>query len=302
MLDFKIQIPIVKLQNFYNGIDLFMKREDLIDEGISGNKFWKLYYNVQQYFALENFKKTMLITFGGAYSNHISAVAALGNRKKIPTLGIIRGEELEENWQKNPTLLRCYAQGMRFIFVSRETYKNKDEIISEMKIKYPHALILPEGGTNSLAIEGIKWMLDDRVKDFDYLCTAVGTGGTLAGISKYAEENQKVIGYKVVKEDLDRVVRGFSLRDNFEIREASFRGYGKVTSSLIDFINEFYRIYKIPLEPCYTGKMMYQILEDMKNHFFEPKARILVFHTGGLQGVEGFNLSKQAQKTGKIIF
>lgn len=241
----------------------------------------------------------LIITFGGAFSNHIFAVSALGKELKIKTLGIIRGDELEKNWQENPTLKKANQNGMQFRFVSRTDYRDKEKLTESLQNEFPEALIIPEGGTNNPAIEGIKFMLSEETKEFDYLCCAVGTGGTLAGISKFAENNQKVLGFKTVKDDsLESKIFELSQRKNFQLFDASDGGYGKITNENVSFINEFYTKFKIPLEPIYTGKMFRKFFKVIDEDFFPENSKILAFHTGGLQGIAGANdkLKKQGKE------
>lgn len=278
-----------------------MKREDLIHPLISGNKYWKLFYNVNHYVD-ENHRNPCLITFGGAYSNHIAAVSAVGKLLKIPTLGIIRGEELEHKWQENPTLVFASGNGMNFRFISREVYRDKEKLTEALQKEYPDALIIPEGGTNEEAVEGVKMILNDETKDFDYLCTAVGTGGTIAGISKFCEENQKVIGCAVVGDSsLENKILELTLKKNFNLIDSSFGGYGKIKDENIRFINDFKVRYGIPLEPIYTGKMMQKVFELIDEGYFPENSKILCFHTGGLQGIEGANLLLKKQNRNLII-
>lgn len=284
----EINIPIVEIPLKRN-LKLFVKREDLIHPEISGNKYWKLFYNINHY--LENKpEKPLLITFGGAFSNHISAFSALGKDLKIKTLGIIRGEELVDKWQGNPTLEFAKKNGMEFRFVTREDYREKEMISKKLKEEFPDALIVPEGGTNDLAVEGIKHMLNEQTKDFHYLCTAVGTGGTIAGLSKHCEENQQVVGFKAVDDPtLEESIFKLSKRHNFQLVDAHDGRYGKMTEENIRFVNWFYEEFKIPLDPIYTGKMMKKIFELIDEGFFPENCKILAFHTGGLQGIEGAN-------------
>ena len=282
------KIPIVEIKTDFD-IQIFIKREDLIHPKISGNKFWKLFFNVNQYLE-SNPENPLLITFGGAFSNHIASVSAFGKEFGIPTIGIIRGNELENNWQNNPTLSEASKNGMQFFFVSREDYQNKEKLIVQFSKKYPNALIIPEGGSNEMAVKGVQYMLGNDTKDFDYLCTAVGTGGTIAGISKFAEENQKVVGIKVVKDDsLQKTISEWSRRSNFDLVDADENRYGKITDGNIRFINWFYEKYEIPLDPIYTGKMMQKIFDLAEKDFFPKGSKILAFHTGGLQGIKGAN-------------
>jgi 1-aminocyclopropane-1-carboxylate deaminase len=294
------KIPIQEIPISKN-IKLFIKREDLIHPQISGNKYWKLFFNVNNYLS-ENPKNPYIITFGGAFSNHVSAVSAVGNLAGIPTLGIIRGEELREKWRDNPTLVFAKRNGMNLKFVSREEYRHKEKLTEFLQKEFPEALIVPEGGTNEDAVAGIKMMLNDDTKDFDYLCTAVGTGGTIAGISKFCEENQKVIGFKVVDDDsLENKIGELTLKQNFHLIDSCFGGYGKIKDENIRFINDFKDKYGIPLEPIYTGKMMQKVFELIDEGFFPEDSRILCFHTGGLQGIEGANLLLQKQNRNLII-
>ena len=282
------KIPIVEIKTDFD-IQIFIKREDLIHPKISGNKFWKLFFNVNQYLE-SNPENPLLITFGGAFSNHIASVSAFGKEFGIPTIGIIRGNELENNWQNNPTLSEASKNGMHFFFVSREDYQNKEKFTTEFSEQYPNSLIIPEGGSNEMAVKGVQYMLGNDTKDFDYLCTAVGTGGTIAGISKFAEENQKVVGIKVVKDDsLQKTISEWSRRSNFDLVDADENRYGKITDGNIRFINWFYEKYEIPLDPIYTGKMMQKIFDLAEKDFFPKGSKILAFHTGGLQGIKGAN-------------
>jgi 1-aminocyclopropane-1-carboxylate deaminase len=294
------KLPIQKIP-INKSVKLFMKREDLIHPQISGNKYWKLFFNINNYLQ-KNPEIPYIITFGGAFSNHISAVSAVGNLTGIPTLGIIRGEELKDKWRDNPTLLFAKRNGMNLQFVTRKEYRYKEKLTEFLQKEFPNALIVPEGGTNEDAITGIKMMLNNETKDFDYLCTAVGTGGTIAGISKYCEENQKVIGFKVVEDDsLENKIFELTLQKNFNLIDSAFGGYGKIKDENIRFINDFKEKYGIPLEPIYTGKMMQKVFELIDEGYFPENSKVLCFHTGGLQGIEGANLLLEKQNRNLII-
>ena len=283
-----ISVPITQIP-LQKNIQLFLKREDLIHPQISGNKYWKLFYNISSYLD-QNPENPFVITFGGAFSNHIAATAALGKKYNLKTLGIIRGEELQDQWQKNSTLKLAHQNGMDFRFVTREEYRDKETLTQILEKEFPHALIIPEGGTNERAVEGIRFMLNEETKSFDYLCTAVGTGGTIAGISKFAKENQKVLGFKVVDDQsLNNKVLNLSTKNNFELVEAHDGKYGKITDENIRFINDFKQKYGIQLDPIYTGKMMRKLSEMIEENYFSEGSKILVFHTGGLQGISGAN-------------
>ena len=297
----EISIPIIEIPLEKN-IRLFLKREDLIHPHISGNKYWKLFYNINSYLEPKP-ENPFIITFGGAFSNHIAATAALGKEFQLKTLGIIRGEELQNKFQENPTLKLAHENGMEFRFVTREAYRNKESLTQILQKEFPEALIIPEGGTNHRAVEGIQYMLNSETKSFDYLCTAVGTGGTVAGISKFAEENQQVLGFKVVDDDslYNRVVE-LSKRNNCKLIEAHDGGYGKISDENIRFINVFKEKYGIQLDPIYTGKMMRKIFELIDDNYFPDGSKILAFHTGGLQGIFGANERLKKQNRPLINF
>ena len=187
-----------------NNYQLFIKREDQIHPLVSGNKFRKLKYNLQE--ALDQ-KQTTLLTFGGAFSNHILATAVAGELTGLKTIGIIRGDELGNDLEKtlvtNSTLRNASEHGMQFEFVSRETYRNKTsiEFTEILKKKYGDFYSIPEGGTNALAVKGCEEILTSDDNEFDYICSCVGTGGTLAGIINSIEASQKVIGFPALKGD-----------------------------------------------------------------------------------------------------
>lgn len=293
-------VPIQEIL-IHKNIRVFIKREDLIHSQISGNKYWKLFYNVNHYLEKDP-EKPYIITFGGAFSNHIAAVSAVGSRAGIPTLGIIRGEELQHKWRDNPTLLFAKRNGMNLKFVTREEYRHKEKLTEFLQQEFPEALVVPEGGTNEEAVAGVKMMLNEQTKDFDYLCTAVGTGGTIAGISKFCEDNQKVIGFKTVHDaSLENKIFELTLKRNFDLIDSCFGGYGKISDENIRFINDFKEKYDIPLEPVYTGKMMQKVFEMIDEGFFPENSRVLCFHTGGLQGIEGANLLLEKQNRNLII-
>ncbi|UFH33219.1 pyridoxal-phosphate dependent enzyme [Chryseobacterium sp. C-71] len=294
------KIPIQEIQINKN-VKLFIKREDLIHPQISGNKYWKIFYNLNHYLESRP-EKPLIITFGGAYSNHISAVSAVGNLFGIQTLGIIRGEELEKKWKDNPTLVAAKRNGMNLKFVTREEYRHKEKLTEFLQQEFPEALIIPEGGTNENAVQGIKMMLNDDTKDFDYLCTAVGTGGTIAGISEFCEENQNVIGFKVVKDtSLENRISELTSKRNYHLIDAALGGYGKINDENIRFVNDFKIKYDVTLEPVYTGKMMQKVFEMIDNNYFPAGSRILCFHTGGLQGIEGANMLLEKQNRNLIM-
>jgi 1-aminocyclopropane-1-carboxylate deaminase len=280
-------IPI----NLPKGISLVIKREDLIHPFVSGNKFSKLKYNLLQAKA-EN--QSTLLTFGGAYSNHIAAVAYAGKENGFQTIGIIRGDELADKIESNPTLNFAQECGMQFEFVSRETYRLKTEesFLKQLQQQYGAFYLIPEGGTNTFAIQGCEEILTPEDASFDYVACAIGTGGTISGLINSVLPHQKVLGFPALKGDfLQDEIRNFVRQDNWElITDYHFGGYGKVTNELIDWINQFYEQTQIPLDPVYTGKMVFGIVDLITKNYFPENAKILLIHTGGLQGIQGMNL------------
>ncbi len=272
-----------------NNCTLHIKREDLIHPLISGNKYRKLKYNLIE---AKTRNKTTLVTFGGAYSNHIAAVAAAGNQFNFKTIGVIRGEELS-NTVLNPTLQFAKQQGMDFHFISRTQYRNKTQakFITTLKKTIGDFYLIPEGGTNNLAVKGCEEILSETDKKFDYVCTAVGTGGTIAGLVKDSNQNQRIIGFSALKGSFQtsEVVKYTSKKNYFITDKYCFGGYAKITEELISFINTFKQQAGIPLDPVYTGKMLFGIFDMLKNNYFPENSRILAIHTGGLQGRQGMN-------------
>ncbi|WP_420400832.1 1-aminocyclopropane-1-carboxylate deaminase/D-cysteine desulfhydrase [Flagellimonas sp.] len=282
----KIDFPFFK----ESGIDLYIKREDLIHPHISGNKYRKLKYNLIE--AKQQGQDTLL-TFGGAFSNHIAATAYAGKEAGLKTIGVIRGEELKEGWQANPTLKLASEHGMRFHFVSRSEYRTKgtDSFLEKLKMTFGEFYILPEGGTNDLAIKGCEEILTVEDNRFDFICSAVGTGGTIAGIINSAQPHQRVLGFPALKGDfLMKEIRKVSESENWDlIQDYHFGGYAKITTEQVGFINNFKKKTGIPLDPIYTGKMVFGIFDLIKKGFFKPGTQILAIHTGGLQGIKGMN-------------
>ena len=268
---------------------MYIKREDLLHPFVSGNKLRKLKYNILEAKLL---KKDTLVTFGGAFSNHVAAVAYAGFENGFKTIGIIRGDELENKIEENPTLSFAQNHGMHFKFVSRVDYRSKNSIEYNdmLSVEYPNSYIIPEGGTNSLAIKGCEEILTLEDQNFDYLCTCVGTAGTISGLINSAT-TANIIGFSVLKGDfLANEISSWTQKTNWEINsDYHFGGYAKVSDELINFINNFKKQYQIPLDPVYTGKMVFGVLDLIQKNYFLPDAKILMIHTGGLQGITGMN-------------
>ena len=287
-------------------ITLVIKREDLLHEYVSGNKFRKLYYNV-----IEAREKgyDSLLTFGGAYSNHIAATAAAGRELGIKTIGVIRGDELGENLkqtlQENPTLRFAVSQGMRLHFVSRKAYRQKTdpEFISNLFQVFGKFYLVPEGGTNELAVKGTEEILTPEDDEFNYICSAIGTGGTIAGLINSAQPHQKVLGFPALKENfLHNNISKYVRSNNWElIRDYNFGGFAKINKDLVEFINMVYTLHNLPLDPVYTGKMLYGIIDLIKKDYFPKGSKILAIHTGGLQGKDGMNIRLKKKKMSLLI-
>ncbi|WP_298136815.1 1-aminocyclopropane-1-carboxylate deaminase/D-cysteine desulfhydrase [Flavobacterium sp.] len=279
-----------------SSVKLFIRREDLIHPFVSGNKFRKLKYNLE-FAKKNNYKK--LVTFGGAFSNHIAAVAFAGKVNGFETIGIIRGNELASEINSNPTLKFAQDCGMKFEFISREEYRQKTtvEFIENLKVKYQQFYLIPEGGTNDLAIKGCEEIIINEDAAYNFICCAIGTGGTISGIINSSSFNQKVLGFPSLKGDfLKKDICKFAKKDNWNIiSDYHFGGYGKVSNELINFINDFNEKYNIPLDPIYTGKMVFGVIELINKNYFPENSKILMIHTGGLQGIEGMNLKLRAK-------
>ena len=291
-----IDFPLLKEKN----IQISILREDMIHPEISGNKYRKLKYNFIKAKEL-GFRK--VLTFGGAFSNHIAATSVAARLNGFESLGFIRGEEIESIINDNPTLAFAQEQGMIFNFVSREEYREKDSIIylKKLKEKYPDYYIIPEGGTNEEAIKGCEEILHEGCDDYDFITCAIGTAGTVTGLINSKKNKQQILGFPALKGDFfSAEIRKLTQKENYTIIDKyHFGGYGKVSEDLINFINSFKKETNIPLDPIYTGKMMYGLIDLIKNDYFSSGSKILFIHTGGLQGIKGIN--KLLTKKNKTI-
>lgn len=293
------QAPIQKLESPLlqkKKIQIAILREDLNHPLISGNKYRKLKYNLLRANELGH---NTLLSFGGAYSNHIHATAAAGKVFGFNTIGVIRGEELATK-PKNATLADAQKMGMQLDFVTRQEYRKKEtsEFIEKLHQKWGDFYYIPEGGTNNLAVKGCQEIQYPATYEYTYLACAMGTAGTISGIIKSTKEHQKVLGFPALRggDFLLKTIEKYTDKKNFEIiNDYHFGGYGKINQDLISFVNNFKKEFQIPIDPIYVGKMLYGIWELVNNDFFEPHSQILVVHSGGLQGIRGMN-----EKTQKI--
>ncbi|MAT89678.1 MAG: 1-aminocyclopropane-1-carboxylate deaminase [Flavobacteriaceae bacterium] len=271
-------------------IVLDVLREDLIHPEVSGNKFRKLKYNVEQALRKE---ASGLLTFGGAYSNHIAATAAMGKITGLSTVGMIRGEELQYSFMENPTLRYAHEQGMHLEFMSRNAYREKErpQTIELLREKWGNIHILPEGGSNALAVKGCAEILGEAMSEYTHIAVSVGTGGTMAGLVASALPHQEVIGFSALRGTFQKkLIQKYTQNKRFHITDDyCFGGYAKVTPPLIAFMNAFREQNNILLDPVYTGKMLWGIFDWVKGEKFLKNSRILAIHTGGLQGIVGMN-------------
>lgn len=287
----KVNLPELAKKN----IAFFVKREDELHPKISGNKYRKLAYNIEE---AKKLGKDCLVTFGGAFSNHILATAAAGNEFGFKTIGVIRGDELANDLNKtlssNETLRTAKELGMQFKFVSRSNYRLKStpEFLENIEREFSNCYILPEGGTNDLAIKGCEEILDSKDFQYDYICLAVGTGGTISGVINSSSANQKIIGFPALKGDFlfDEIKNNQVNKENWTLNtDYHFGGYAKINTELIHFINQFYKNTNIPLDPVYTGKLFFGLFDLIEKGYFSEDSKILLIHTGGLQGIKGMN-------------
>ena len=288
--------PLQKLEDellTQKEITLYFKRDDLIHEHVQGNKWRKLKYNL--YEARLN-KQNTLLTFGGPYSNHIYATAAAAKLFHFKAIGIIRGEEPVV---KSETLLFAEAQGMELYYMDREMYRQKDDPmnIESLRVQIGDFYYIPEGGTNVYAVEGAEEIIEELNVPFDYVCTACGTGGTLAGLVAGLRGEKQAIGFSSLKGDdtltanVNVLVKGYTGVEfsNFSINfDYHFGGYAKVKPELIQFIKDFKQQHNIQLEPVYTGKMFYGLFDLIAKDYFTKGSSIVSLHTGGLQGLSGY--------------
>jgi 1-aminocyclopropane-1-carboxylate deaminase len=286
----------------FKDVELFMKREDEIHPFVSGNKYRKLKYNLIE---AENKGHKTLLTFGGAFSNHIAAVASAGKGLGFRTIGVVRGEELESEISKNATLSFAQQNGMQFKFVSRTAYRNKtsEDFLNVLKNEFGDFYLVPEGGTNALAIKGCEEILKSEDTCFDYICCAIGTGGTISGIINCSKPSQQVLGFPALKGNfLKQDISKFATQSNWElICDYHFGGYAKINEELVTFMNQFKLEHGIPLDPVYTGKMMFGVFDMILKNYFPKGSKILVIHTGGLQGIKGMNVRLKNKNLPVII-
>ncbi len=287
-------------------ITLYLKRDDLLPTIPTGNKFRKLKYN------LIKAKKEgigQLLSFGGAYSNHLYALAAAAKEYEFQAIGIIRGEE---HLPLNPTLQFVVDQGMQLHYVDRSIYRQKYDpaFLAQWKEKWGNYYLIPEGGTNTLALKGSGEIITEAQQQIpstsiNYWTVACGTGGTMAGLIHGADGKGQLLGFSVLKGDflvkeITHLLQQSSSKtyQNWQlIQDYHFGGYAKFKPALISFINAFKQTHQIALDPIYNGKHLYGLFDLIEKDYFPKGSTIVSIHTGGLQGIQGFN-----QRFGHLIF
>jgi 1-aminocyclopropane-1-carboxylate deaminase len=289
--------PIFHPSATRRGVRLLLWRDDLVNPDLPGNKARKLKYNLRQAWAEGH---TRLLTFGGAYSNHLAAVAAAGRLYGFETIGLVRGEE---HLPLNPTLARCVADGMTLHYLDRATYRRRaePEMLAALHQHYGPAYLLPEGGTNALALPGVAELIGElrRHTEFDAVAVAAGTGGTLAGLTLGLAEigyPARAVGVAALKgADFLRVevdsllANAASTGGQYELHTAyHFGGYAKLPAVLRAFIQEFEAEYGVLLDPIYTGKLLFGLLDLIEKGHFAPGSTVVAVHTGGQQAWAGF--------------
>jgi 1-aminocyclopropane-1-carboxylate deaminase len=286
-LDFLSPVHQIKNKLFdEKGLTVFIKRDDLIHPIISGNKWRKLKYILKQARVEE---KTRLVTFGGAYSNHLLATAAAAAKFGFKSTGIVRGEQVN-----NDTLFLCRLHGMNLLFTDRESYRDKPALFRKFFKNDPCAFFIDEGGASPLGAQGCGELIDELPETYDHIFCASGTGTTAAGIingltaHKLSTEFHAVPVFKngeFIKDEIDKLL---TTPANYHLHTGyHFGGYGKADDQLIEFIKQFVANTGILIEPVYTGKMLFALYDLAAKNHFKPGSRILAIHSGGIWGLLG---------------
>ena len=283
-------------------INLFLKREDKIHPEFGGNKWRKLKYNIK---CFQEGDFNTIVTFGGAFSNHIAATAAICKYHNIPCTGIIRGNYSDPN---NPTLIKASQDAMKLTHVSKDAYKLKEssEEVQQILDATDKPYLIPEGGSNIVAIAGVEEMIQELPLVYDHVVVAAGTGTTAAGIIAACPISQVTVVNALRNQSLTNHISGLLAQNNslnqgnWSVEEGfHFGGFASVTDELISFINFFYHTYNIALDPVYNAKMMYALLTQIREGSVNPGAQVLCIHTGGHQGITAYNY--RAGKCNKLV-
>ena len=292
-MNFKLPSKIKELKlniNNSNNIKLFIKREDLIHDIVSGNKWRKLNYNFK-YIKEKKIKK--ILSFGGAYSNHLHALSWLAKKNNIKSFGLVRGCKLSI---ENPTLSFCKKNKMDLFFLNRSTYRNNkynNPIFKKIIKSEENVFVIPEGGFNEFGIKGCEEIMNEVNEHYDIICCSIGSGCTAVGIIKSLKFDQSFLGFSSFKNNsqIKNIISEKVKTMNWEINsEYNFGGFGQVNDELKKFIKDFKNTYAIMLDPIYTSKLFFGLFDMISKNKLPKDSRILVLHTGGLQGLKGFNL------------
>lgn len=293
----KLNSPIQKLSGFSDNYNVFIKREDLIHQEYGGNKWRKLKFNID-YFKRNGYET--LITFGGPFSNHIAATAAVCRDNNINNVGIIRGNYVDPS---NPTLNKAKADGMKLYHVSKDSYSHKKTAsdISKIIDTLTKPFVIPEGGSNNLALLGMEELMkeiEESAIEFNYICVAAGTGSTSSGMIKYNASNAELIIVNALKnQSLKESIQeniGDDTKSNWRIWSAYHcGGFAKVNAQLRAFVKDFQNNYQIDLDPLYNSKMLFALNSELRKNSLEKGSNILCIHTGGIQGIRAFEYANK---------
>ena len=273
--------PLHKLKR----IEADVLRLDMLHPVISGNKWFKLKYHIAD--AAAQHKKG-LVSFGGAYSNHLVAMAWLCREHGLRSAGVIRGKEDDPT---NPSLQQMKAAGMELVFVSREEYRDKSRLADDFLSENPDYYYVPEGGRSAEGVKGASEIISLSDNSYSHIICSVGTGTTLAGIIAASQPSRQVTGVCALKlpdaqhNDIVDFIDTHTSNKNYLIAfDYHFGGFAKFNGELIRYMNDFYRVENIPTDFVYTGKLFYAVEDMIRNDYFTSGSRLLLVHTGGLQG------------------
>jgi len=279
----EISLPLLERKE----VRILVKRIDKINSSVSGNKWYKLKYNMLE---AKRMGVNKVLTFGGAYSNHIIATAIAAKENGFASIGIIRGNQ---NIHDNPTISLAKDYGMNIYYIDRSQYENKEHayFLNDLISRFGSFYMIPEGGTNKFGVMGAQEIIDHNDTS-NYICCPVGTGGTISGIINSSDSSQIIIGFSAIRNynDLEKKINMYTSKKNWHlINKYVLGGYARINPSLIKFINNFYIDTGVALDAIYTGKMMMGILDLISKDYFKEGSSILVIHSGGMQGNKGMN-------------
>lgn len=266
-------------------VDVF--RLDLIHPVIAGNKWFKLQYHLKDAMAQQ---RKGIVTAGGAYSNHLVATAAACRETGLACIGMVRGERPPT---LSPTLEEAIRYGMRLRFIPREIFDNEQAFVQQVQQEFPDHAFIPQGGQGAAGVKGaaeiLRWL--PNAVTYTHIACAVGTGTMMAGILTAATPQQKIIGVSSLKipnttdNSFIHLLQHYTPHPNFVLwYDYHFGGYAKKTPALLDFMNALYHEQALPTDFVYTGKLLYAVTDQITKDYFPPGSRLMVIHSGGLQG------------------